>query len=258
LILPAELKDTLRSNICNLFDKLELYRKNKIVFKRGLILSGVPGTGKTLLGKILCSQIDAAFIWVTPKFLTDAKQVSNICTMARELSPSVLFLEDIDLYGTSRHQTADKSVLGELMNQLDGLIENQYVIVIATTNDEESMEKALKNRPGRFDRIIKIPEPDEVCRLKMLELFTKNLTLDGLDLKAIAKKTASFTGAHMKELVTTAVMNAMDKNSLDKDSNVILTKDHFSSSVISLVKAREFKSIGYTPSEVTDFDENED
>jgi len=231
VILPELTKKEIQLNVGNLINDLPIYEKNNIKFKRGLILKGVPGTGKTLIGKVICNTAPCTFIWVTPAYLGNSASVKFVCNLARELSPAVLFLEDIDLYGEDRRMNSNANLLGELMNQLDGLIENHYVIVIATTNKVDEIESALRNRPGRFDRILDVPPPDYEGRVKMLELYTKNFKLKGVEIESIAKKIDKYTGAHVRELVTTAVMAAIDEKSLDEAGIVVLKPEHFVSNI---------------------------
>lgn len=254
VILPDKVKTEVQDNIDTLFKNIDVYKKTGICFKRGVILQGVPGTGKTLIGKVLCQTCDCSFIWVTPKYLTKADHISSVCRLARAIAPSILFLEDIDLYGEDRQVTRDKSILGELMNQLDGLIENEYVVVVATTNEIKHVEKALRNRPGRFDRIIEIPKPDTKCRLQLLELFTKDYKLKNVDLQKIAKSTDGLTGAHMKELVMIAVISAIEGGSITKAKKVVLTEKHFRKN-ISKVKAKKIQALGFKPTPETDSEE---
>lgn len=227
IILPSKVKAEIQLNVDGMIKNIALYKKNNIKFKRGLILKGCPGVGKTLLAKIICNTVDCTFIWVTPRFLERSLHVKAVCDMARELSPAILFLEDIDLYGASRTSISNASLLGELMNQLDGLIENHFIIVIATTNQVDDVEEALRNRPGRFDRILDIALPDAKGRLQMLKLYTKDYNLNNVNLEDIAQKTDKYTGAHIKELVVTAAITAIDEKSLTSEGLVILKSDHF-------------------------------
>jgi cell division protease FtsH len=246
IILPENMLRELQVNTSNLFEDLELYRQNNLSFKRGLILKGVPGTGKTLIGKILCSQAKCSFIWVTPKFLTNPRNISVVGNMARDLSPSILFLEDVDLYGESRDSNSNPVLLGELMNQLDGLIENRFVVTIATTNRPEKIEDALRNRPGRFDRILEIPKPDGACRKKMLQLHIGNCICENINLDRIASCTDGFTGAHMRELVTTAIVEAAEDHSLTADRKIILKEKYFMDNLVK-VKTKDFSPpIGFS------------
>ena len=98
-----------------------------------------------------------------------------IFRLARELAPTILILEDIDLYGEEREVARDAERLGELMNELDGMVDNKEIIVFATTNNLIKVEKALQSRPGRFDRIYKIMNPDFDGRLKILKHFVNKV-----------------------------------------------------------------------------------
>ena len=247
VILPEATKAELISNINLLFDNIDIYRKNKTPFKRGLILKGEPGTGKTLIGKVLCNILkDVTFIWVTPEHFRRIGAVGSVCEMARSLAPSVLFLEDVDLFGEQRERSSDKFVLGELMNQLDGIVENEYIVVIATTNRVEDLEDALRNRPGRFDRVIDIGKPDLDCRRRMLEIYLADRNLEVKDkegfFKMLANKTDGFTGAHMKELINTAIISAIDQRSVDQNKQVILKPSHFINNV-EKVKSKKISPV---------------
>jgi cell division protease FtsH len=227
VVIPTRVKTELQLNIDGMISNIEVYRKNNIKFKRGIILQGPPGTGKTLIGKIICNSTNCTFLWVTPRFLERSQHVKVVCDMARELSPSILFLEDIDLYSEDRQSVRNASLLGELMNQLDGLVENHFIIVIATTNQVDNVETALRNRPGRFDRILDIGLPSVEGRLRMLALYTKTYKMDGVNLEDIAQKTDKYTGAHMKELVVTAAITAIDEKSLTSEGLLILKPEYF-------------------------------
>jgi len=221
------------------------------------MLKGIPGTGKTKIGKVICNTIgdEVTFIWVTPGDIDSTSKVKAICELARGTAPSVLFLEDIDLYSKHRDLEPNKGLLGELMNQLDGLIENEFVIVIATTNYPDNVEDAIRNRPGRFDRIIDVSIPDIECRERMLNLFLKERSVEAEDvsklIKELAKSTEGFTGAHMKELVNSAIISAIDDNSLDGD-RIIIKEEHFLKN-IELVRTKEIKALGFS----TNYDPDE-
>jgi len=231
VILDAKTTKQVASNINTILNNLEVYTKNSTSFKRGIIFKGVPGVGKTLIGKILCNVADITVIWVTPKYLERSSNIARIGELARELAPTILFLEDIDLYGAKRESSSDKTLLGELMNQLDGIEENKNIIVIATTNRSDELENALRNRPGRFDTVIEIPKPDKDCRKKMLELYSKDFNKESIDFESIAINTDKYTGAHIKDLVNLAVMKAIDEGSLDEDKKIILKQVHYDSSI---------------------------
>lgn len=252
VVLDAKTKGKVRSNIDTILSNLSIYEINEIPFKRGIILKGVPGVGKTLIGKILCNTAPCTVIWVTPRHLEQSKRVAMICDLARNLAPSILFLEDIDLYGASRDNNFNKSILGELMNQLDGIADNKNIIVIATTNRSNELERALRNRPGRFDSVIEIKIPGTEERERMLRLYTEKFARTTVDFGRLAEETENYTGAHVKDLVNLAVMTAIEIGSYDKVSKkIILTHEHFEKNV-KLVGKKKI-NVGFdTPSKDDD------
>jgi cell division protease FtsH len=247
LILPAKLKKEIHRNISNLIDNVDVYAKNNLVVKRGLIFHGKPGTGKSLLGKILCQQIDWTFVWVTPKHLVYPKNVANIVGICRDLAPTVLFLEDLDLYARDRNETqhGHSALLGELMNQLDGIQENKNIITIATTNQKDVLEKALLDRPGRFDKVLEFPPPNEECRIQMIKSFLKKIKLaSDVKIEDLGKATQELCGAHIKELVHLAILHAVDEKSWDENKLLLLKKDHFTLALAGVAK-KDFKKLGF-------------
>lgn len=232
VILDDKTKKKIMSNLNVILNNLEIYNINNIPFKRGIVLKGVPGTGKTLIGKILCNLSDITMIWVTPKYLESARQVAMIGDLARELSPAILFLEDIDMYGESRDRSSNKSLLGELMSQLDGVTENKNIIVIATTNRGDELEQALRNRPGRFDSVIEIPLPGLPEREKMIALYANKFSHEKINFSELAEKCdKKYTGAHIKDLVDLAVMTAIEEKSYDEKKKIILKQKHFEKNI---------------------------
>jgi cell division protease FtsH len=244
LILPEARKNEIRKNLSNLIDYREIYQKNNLVVKRGMIFAGIPGVGKSFLGKVLCNTIDWSFVWVTPKHLENTRYLTAIVNMCREIAPTVLFLEDIDLYGGHRSSSSNPALLGELMNQLDGIQENKDIITIATTNSPETLEKALLDRPGRFDRVIKFELPGLDERKRMLERFSKDINAD-FDWAKVAEETDKLTGAHLRELVNLSVINAIDDKSLTEDQKIILKVKHIKTALRE-VKSKDFSKAGFS------------
>lgn len=247
VILPEKTKTEIRQNLSNLISNREIYRNNKMVVRRGLIFSGTPGTGKTSIVKVLCSTVDWTVIWVSPKHLENPRRVSSILQLAKDLSPSVIVLEDIDLYGASRDSNHNPTVLGELMNQLDGVEGLVDIITIATTNREEVLEKALLDRPGRFDKVIKFGLPESKQRLQMLELFSATLTKDdSFTWKELSEKpTDGMSGAQIKEIIAQGVIQAVDDNSIE-DGKIILRYKHLKAAM-KAIKGKDFTKIGIQP-----------
>lgn len=243
LILADDIKSEIQMNLKNLIEFREIYKKNGLQVKRGLILAGEPGTGKTVLAKILCNTVDWTFIWVTSKNLESPKRVAQIVALARDLSPAIIFLEDIDLFGGSRESNNNPMMLGELLNQLDGVEENTDIIVIGSTNNKEVLEKALVSRPGRFDKVIDFPLPAKNERMRMIKTFSNGLLGDDIPyLEEVAREASKKTGAQIRELVNMAIIYAIEEKSYDKDHKLIITHDHFKKSMVA-VKGKNFKQV---------------
>lgn len=239
VIFPKELENEIKQNIERYLANFEIYRKNGLPTKRGILLPGAPGVGKTLLGKVLASTMKGVtFIWVTPKHFNENKQycIEMLFDLATELAPTILFMEDVDFYGVSRAQGNNSTVLGEFLNKVDGIVENEGVLIIMTTNHPKMLDPAIKERPGRFDRLIEIHLPEKRERYKMLKRFCKDLKTKNIDWEKLTFLSEGFTGALIKELVITASSFAIEDKSLDENDKVILKQKHFDQSFETLKK----------------------
>jgi ATP-dependent 26S proteasome regulatory subunit len=247
IILSEKLKMEIRQNLSNLIEHRSIYRDNGLKVRRGLIFSGPPGVGKTNLIKILCATIDWTLIWVSPKHLENPRRVSTIMQLAKDLSPSVIVLEDIDLYGSSREMNGNPTVLGELMNQLDGVEGLVDIITIATTNNAAVLEKALLDRPGRFDKVITFDVPGPAERLRMLELFAATVQTDNsFTWKELSEKpTDGMSGAQVREVIAQGVIQAVDDGSVKK-GKIILKYKHLKEAM-KAIKDKDFTKIGIQP-----------
>ena len=211
VILTSKLKERLKATVFSFFSKKKLFEQARLPFKRGVIFSGVPGTGKTLTGKALANSLSGVtFIWVTADDMKNTS-VASIFNMARELQPSVLFVEDIDrcLVG---------STLDELKTQMDGLVANEGVLVLLSTNFPRKIPKTLIDRPGRFDDVIEFSLPNPVLRFKILWKYAKNIPIENRkqSIALLAKITKGLTPAHLKEIVTSAILMS--------NSNIVTVK----------------------------------
>jgi hypothetical protein len=162
----------IRRNTEAFLARLDRDRQFGLPTKRGVILVGPPGTGKSLIGKVLCSQTKETFIAVTPGDVQGSDAIGEVFEMARALVPTLLFVEDLDLIGARRGRDIYANMLlGQLMNQMDGLKENDALVVVATTNDLDAIEPALRDRPSRFDCLIEIPDVTDEIRQRYLRAF---------------------------------------------------------------------------------------
>lgn len=179
---------------------------------RGLLFLGPPGCGKTLSGKIL-SNSKPTFIWITSKDFAYTSVIGAITTafsLARELSPTIIFAEDIDSY-------IDREVVDLLKTELDGLQLNKGIFTILTSNFPEKLPEALIDRPGRFHDVLYFSLPNEEIRNEMFVHFLKDEEYDLEILEVLVKKTNGFSGAHIKEICDFAKI-------IKKEDNISLAK----------------------------------
>ena len=188
---------------------------------KGILLYGPPGTGKTMLAKAVATESEANFIAVKgPEFLNkwvgeSEKAVRETFRKARQASPCVIFMDEIDSItpqrGTGSDSNVTERVISQMLTEMDGLEALNNVVVIAATNRPDIMDPALL-RPGRFDKSIFIGPPDKESREKIFKIHTANKPLDDdVDLGTLAEKTEGCTGADISAICNEAVMNAVRK-----------------------------------------------
>jgi transitional endoplasmic reticulum ATPase len=232
----------------SLQEVVELPLKNPEAFKRlgikaprGVLLFGPPGTGKTLLAKAVANESEANYISVKgPEILSkwvgeSEKAVREIFKKAKQASPSIVFLDEIDAITPRRGMGSDSHVTERLVNQLltsiDGLESMEGVVVLAATNRPDIVDNALL-RAGRFDRLILIPAPDKAARLAIFKIHTKEMPLDSsVNLEELAEKTEGFVGADVESLCREAGILAL-RETMEADT---VTSEHFKK---ALAKAR--------------------
>ncbi|KAI3949296.1 hypothetical protein MKW98_023233 [Papaver atlanticum] len=199
----------------------ELYEDIGIKPPKGVILYGEPGTGKTLLAKAVANSTSATFLRVVgseliQKYLGDGpKLVRELFRVADDLSPSIVFIDEIDAVGTKRydaHSGGEREIqrtMLELLNQLDGFDSRGDVKVILATNRIESLDPALL-RPGRIDRKIEFPLPDTKTRRRIFQIHTSRMTLaDDVNLEEFVMTKDEFSGADIKAICTEAGLLAL-------------------------------------------------
>jgi len=188
---------------------------------KGILLYGPPGTGKTMLAKAVATESEANFINVKgPEFLSkwvgeSEKAVRETFRKARTAAPCIIFLDEIDSIAPTRGGEADghvtERVISQMLAEMDGLESLHNVVIIAATNRPDMIDPALL-RPGRFDRLVKIPAPDLEARKKILQVHAKNKPLaPEVNLDDIAKRTEGYTGADLAAVVNEATMMAIRK-----------------------------------------------
>lgn len=232
IILEKKTIDVIRGHVDELFIYSEFLKANNMPMKRGVILAGPPGTGKTMLAKVLAKEVPATVIYCLPSHMERAADdISRICEMAKDLSPAMLIIEDIDWIAENRDEARNAGAVIQLMNYLDGVQEFNDIVTIATTNNVDKIEDAIKNRPGRFDRVISIPKPNAECRMRMFEVFTKRFILDNVDLSKVVQTSKDYAGAHVKDLCVTAALFAIREGSVNSDKRAIVKQEHFDKAI---------------------------
>jgi transitional endoplasmic reticulum ATPase len=219
----------------------KIFKRMGINPPRGILLYGPPGCGKTLLARAVATETKANFISIKgPELLSkyvgeSEKAIREIFRKAKMAAPCIIFFDEFDSIAPSRgRHTSDsgvsEKVLSQFLTELDGLEVKKDIIVIAATNRPDILDPALI-RPGRIDRILLVPAPDEEGREKILKIFTKDMPLAAnIDLSELNKKLDGFTGADIETLCREAGMIALRENLRARK----ITEEHFKMAVESL------------------------
>jgi ATP-dependent 26S proteasome regulatory subunit len=204
--------------------------------KRGVLLHGPPGTGKTHTVRYLVSRASGA----TVLLLTGGglHMVRQACALARMLQPSLVVLEDIDLIAQDRGMTGHlgNPLLFDVLNEMDGMAEDADVAFILTTNRADVLEPALAARPGRVDLAVEIALPDADARRGLLQLYGAGLELELDDPEAIVARTSGVTAAFIKELVRKSALLAASRSG--KDGVISVRDEHVVESLNELLAER--------------------
>ena len=191
---------------------------------KGVLLVGPPGTGKTLLARAVAGEAGVSFLSISGSDFVElyvgvgASRVRDLFEQAKRVSPSIVFIDEIDAVGRQRgaglgggHDEREQT-LNQLLVEMDGFGKNEGVIVMAATNRKDILDPALL-RPGRFDRQIYVGTPDWRGREDILKIHAKDKPLaDNVDLSAIAKATAGFTGADLENLMNESALLATERS----------------------------------------------
>jgi cell division protease FtsH len=188
----------------------------------GVLLSGAPGTGKTLLARAVAGEAHAAFFSISASEFIEAivgvgaSRVRDLFAKAKEAAPSIIFIDELDAIGRSRQGSVAvtganderEQTLDQILTEMDGFESSEAVVVLAATNRPDVLDPALL-RPGRFDRRVAVQAPDRVGRRKILEVHTRSIPLDDdVDLDAIAATTPGMVGADLANLANEAALLA--------------------------------------------------
>ena len=213
------------TEIVDFLKRPEKYRQLGATIPKGVLLSGQPGTGKTLLARAVAGEANVPFFSMSASEFVEmivgvgASRVRDLFAQAKAVAPAIIFIDEIDAIGRSRSSNAgfganseQEQTLNQILTEMDGFTGSEGVIVLASTNRPEILDHALL-RPGRFDRRVVVNPPDQLGRQKILEVHTRSVPLaDDVDLSALASTTPGMVGADLRNLVNEAALLAAKRS----------------------------------------------
>jgi cell division protease FtsH len=232
--------------VISYIEKKELYKEIGADMPKGILLEGPPGTGKTLLAKAIATETNSTFITMSGSEFVElfvgmgASRVRDLFDSARENRPCIIFIDEIDAVGRQRGAGINmanderEQTLNQLLYEMDGFNDNEDIVVLAATNRRDVLDQALL-RPGRFDRIIRVPVPDKFSREKILDFYIKDKKTDKqFDIKAIAELTDGFSGAQLKNLINeAAILSARNNQTMIQEKYVF---ESFEKLIVGLIR----------------------
>ena len=239
IVLPEALLDEIERQVIGVAKQASRLLASGQHLKRGILLHGAPGTGKTHTVSYLLSRLpDVTVIVISGRALG---RIREACSVARTLQPAAIVVEDVDLIAEERTaHPGEHPLLFQLLNEMEGLNSASDVTFLLTTNRADLLEPALAERPGRVDLAAELPLPDDDARRTLIRLYQGGLVLDGVDLDAVIVRTEGVTAPFLKELLRKAALLAADGDGpAGADGEVIRVRDeHITTALDQLLTVR--------------------
>jgi hypothetical protein len=234
IVLPAEVLNVVKRTIDARLRFHRVLQHHGHISKTGILLHGVPGTGKTLVAKYLigaCQNHTA----IVPAGM-DRETIREAFRLAAYLQPALIIIEDVDLLGERRETNANVTGLQELMNELDGLAPSTEAIVVMTTNRPDVLEPALASRPGRVSQAVQFPLPDRELRERLLRMFCSRADVSQVSFGTWIDRTEGASPAFLEELTKKAILSAAARShDPSETANVSLSDENFDQAMHELV-----------------------
>ena len=215
-----KVKEEIRMKIIHPLEHPEIYKAYGKKIGGGILMYGAPGCGKTHLARATAGQVNANFISVGINDILNMymgeseRNLHAIFSKARSMKPCVLFFDEVDALGANRsdmRQSAGRHLINQFLSELDGVeYDNEGVLILAATNAPWHLDPAFR-RPGRFDRIIFVPPPDDSAREAILKIQLKGKPVENIDYKKIINKTKEFSGADLQALIDIAIEGKLEE-----------------------------------------------
>lgn len=252
-----EVKDNFKEIISYIKNKSH-YKNNELEVPKGILLTGDPGVGKTMFAKAFANEVNATLFFASGADFAElyvgvgAKRVRNLFRNARMAAPAIIFIDEFDAVGNRENMGNDTerlSVVNQFLTEMDGLNKKEDIFVIATTNYENKIDKALL-RPGRIDKKINIPLPDKDTRKQIIKKYLGNYSIINEDLETLGLRTQFYSGSSLKNLVDEAKSLQFKKNNIEKTISIETFAEVQENNLLGIkqnieVKAEQEKRIAY-------------